>query len=365
MKKTRTSDVDMPVGKLKRVEDFLPPQDIIMNPTYKDLCARIKKELKHTTLQSQKLLQHQAVLRNWHVGRFVEQFARDSGATRQAKAKIIDDLAQDLHLQKRFVYDTCKFYRLYLKPPKDKNVSWTHYQHLITIDDVSRRGYWERRISRENIGSKVFAELLYKEKVGARMHVEVGRDKLKFTRGEPYLYRVMKVNFANARQPEMVIDCGFHVDVTQYMNKQLALQGGFLVRSVKGEDGYQIKRARNDNREKIYTYKAGLKRVVDGDTLDAHIDLGFGIRLSYRLRLRGVDTPELGTPRGAHAKEFVESRIKGCAFLVIKSYGLDMYGRYVVDVFCDADSEDVLQVAAQGRYLNQDLLDAGLANLWR
>lgn len=42
-----------------------------------------------------------------------------------------------------------------------------------------------------------------------------------------------------------------------------------------------------------YTYRAALDRVVDGDTYDMVIDLGFGVAFRTRIRLRGADTPEL------------------------------------------------------------------------
>ena len=45
----------------------------------------------------------------------------------------------------------------------------------------------------------------------------------------------------------------------------------------------------------MYTYKAKLDRVVDGDTVDAHIDLGFDITIHKRIRLAGIDTPESRT----------------------------------------------------------------------
>ena len=45
----------------------------------------------------------------------------------------------------------------------------------------------------------------------------------------------------------------------------------------------------------MYTYKAKLDRVVDGDTVDANIDLGFDISIHKRIRLAGIDTPETRT----------------------------------------------------------------------
>ena len=45
----------------------------------------------------------------------------------------------------------------------------------------------------------------------------------------------------------------------------------------------------------MYNYKAKLLRVVDGDTVDAEIDLGFKIFIKDRIRLMGIDTPESRT----------------------------------------------------------------------
>lgn len=59
----------------------------------------------------------------------------------------------------------------------------------------------------------------------------------------------------------------------------------------------------------MYTYKARLVRVVDGDTIDAEIDLGFNVLIRQRIRLFGIDTPESRTrdleekERGLAAKQ--------------------------------------------------------------
>lgn len=42
----------------------------------------------------------------------------------------------------------------------------------------------------------------------------------------------------------------------------------------------------------MYTYKAKLNRIIDGDTLDAEIDLGFGVFVKQRIRLYGIATPD-------------------------------------------------------------------------
>ena len=56
----------------------------------------------------------------------------------------------------------------------------------------------------------------------------------------------------------------------------------------------------------LYNYAATVNRVVDGDTLDLTVDLGFRIQHGLRLRLLGINTPELNTREGHVAKEFVQ-----------------------------------------------------------
>jgi micrococcal nuclease len=69
--------------------------------------------------------------------------------------------------------------------------------------------------------------------------------------------------------------------------------------------------------EPNYRYRAKLDRVVDGDTMDVVIDLGFYVELRERVRLAGIDTPEIYRvkkdnkeyKKGIEAKEYVERRL--------------------------------------------------------
>lgn len=88
----------------------------------------------------------------------------------------------------------------------------------------------------------------------------------------------------------------------------------------------------------MYHYKAFVTRVVDGDTFDARVDLGFGIYYQMRFRLRGIDTPETWRPKteaerehGMQATEFVNELIGGRE-IVIQTYKMGIYGRYECDV---------------------------------
>ena len=117
------------------------------------------------------------------------------------------------------------------------------------------------------------------------------------------------------------------------------------------------------SREMSYTYAATVDRVIDGDTLLVIIEAGFRIIVRDRLRLRGIDCPEVGTPEGDRAKRFVEKLLPAGAAIVLKSHKdrTDQHGRFVVDVFYKQGCEDPAAIIQDGTYLNQELLDKGYA----
>ena len=92
-----------------------------------------------------------------------------------------------------------------------------------------------------------------------------------------------------------------------------------------------------------YIYKAKLDRVVDGDTVDALIDVGFDIWFKKRIRFKGVDTWEsrtrnleekaLGLKAKARTKALLEKVSSNPGYFRIKSYGLGKYGRVLAEVF--------------------------------
>lgn len=90
--------------------------------------------------------------------------------------------------------------------------------------------------------------------------------------------------------------------------------------------------------------------VVDGDTIDVEIDLGFDISFSSRVRLAGIDTPESRTTNkaekvlGIEAKEYVKSKIKDAKEVIIKTEKMDSsekYGRILGWVFLDGSKVSI------------------------
>ena len=97
----------------------------------------------------------------------------------------------------------------------------------------------------------------------------------------------------------------------------------------------------------MYEYRCKVTRVVDGDTVDVDIDLGFGVWLhKERVRIYGIDTPESRTrdleekKYGLAAKEFVKEfvRDKGGSNIVLRTQKYDAkgkFGRILGDIIVD------------------------------
>lgn len=94
-----------------------------------------------------------------------------------------------------------------------------------------------------------------------------------------------------------------------------------------------------------YTYKANLANVVDGDTYDFALDLGFKIQNTIRVRLKGVDTNEIygvkkeseEYQKGKRQSEYVRDFLNSADEIIVKTFKDDTgkYGRYIAEVKAD------------------------------
>jgi micrococcal nuclease len=101
-------------------------------------------------------------------------------------------------------------------------------------------------------------------------------------------------------------------------------------------------------------------RVVDGDTIDVIIDLGFSIMFASRVRLAGIDTPESRTKDkaekalGLESKKYLADRLKAAKNIVIKTEKLDSsekYGRILAWLYVDGE----------GNSVNHEMIEKGYA----
>ena len=97
-------------------------------------------------------------------------------------------------------------------------------------------------------------------------------------------------------------------------------------------------------------YVKKVTKVVDGDTIDIDIDLGFDISFSSRVRLAGIDTPESRTSDkmekalGLEAKSYLKNAIDSAKSVVIKTEKMDSsekYGRILGWVYLDGSEKSI------------------------
>jgi micrococcal nuclease len=107
-------------------------------------------------------------------------------------------------------------------------------------------------------------------------------------------------------------------------------------------------------------YVRKVENVVDGDTIDVLIDLGFDILFQSRVRLAGIDTPESRTKDkaekalGLESKEYLKKRIMAAKNVVIKTEKMDSsekYGRILGWIYLDGE----------GNSLNTEMIEKGYA----
>tara|TARA_B100001175_G_C19283468_1_gene529957 strand:+ start:180 stop:569 length:390 start_codon:yes stop_codon:yes gene_type:complete len=116
-----------------------------------------------------------------------------------------------------------------------------------------------------------------------------------------------------------------------------------------------------------YIYRAKLDRVVDGDTVDALIDVGFDIWFKKRIRFKGVDTWEsrtrnleekkLGKLATERTRQLLEDVSSKPGYFRLKSYGLGKYGRVIGELF-------VMDKEGKQWNVNETLLAEGHAYIY-
>jgi len=160
---------------------------------------------------------------------------------------------------------------------------------------------------------------------------------LECIRAPLHSYALVDKSKAPCPRGGVVVDCGFNI-----------------WRKVKRSQIQGIGKA-------SYTYPAQVESVVDGDTIWAIIDCGFDTFIREKLRLHRIDTPELDTAPGEKARRYVRRVLKASPRIVVRIHSYDKYARYLADIFYLPGEISYERIRSDGLYLNQELLDKGLA----
>ena len=341
--------------------------------------AQLLKAIRAEIAAGKRLIQRAEALTNWGVGRHISKFILQGKGRAGYGKRVFEHLQDDLQIHKVTLHQAVKFYEMY---PKGivytcKQLEWSHHRALLALPDPSARRELIQKVIREKLNARQLQKEVARYKTD---HKAPAADqpipKLTVERGKLYTYRSVQAKkpsgqaclpAGRGKAKKVRIDCGFNVWRTIALVTPQKVSPDTLYTSIKtDDDSYRLQPAQSDPKE-LFTYKAELERVVDADTPWVVIDCGFETEVRQKLRLRGINAPELNTRLGRKAKRFVEKLLKPCPFIIVKTYKdrSDKYDRYLADIFYSPTELDPALVAATGEYLNQRLLDAGLAQVYK
>lgn len=320
---------------------------------YPRLKKAIAGELMSGAERVRRSYQEEVVRTAWNIGRILRGTLGLEDRPSAENAALVKRLSKDFGKSDSFFYDAAKFHRSYpTKAPVALSLS--HYSLLIRLEDPVKRLALEKKALAEGINAKdlrMFTRLdPWQVPAGGK------RTLLPVERGCLYHYRATN----KPVDGRMLIDIGFGIERDIRCNKAGSFHSGLIVRAVMEGEDYSAKISPFD-KSRLYTYAASLVRVIDGDTLIARVDLGFRTWITQTFRLRGIDAPEMTCALGQKARAEVKARLASCACLVIKTYKQEKYGRFLADVFYLKKTGDRERILRKGAFLNQELLDEGLA----
>lgn len=322
--------------------------------------SRLRKAIANELLSGaervRRTYREEVVRSTWNIGKILRQSLGFGNRPSPENAALIARLSKDFHRPDSFYYDAAKFNRLYPSRPL-RALSLSHYSLLIRITDSRKRLALEKKALNEDISAKDLR--MYTRLVPGLVSVGEKGAVLAVERGRLYHYRATNAPVDGT----VMIDIGFGIEREIRCDQGGGFYSGLIIRAARDKENYSAKISPFD-KSRLYTYAATLKRVIDGDTILARVDLGFRTWIIQAFRLRGIDAPEMTCALGQKAKAEVKFRLTLGASLVIKSYKQEKYGRFLADVFYKKGTEDREQILRMGAFLNQELLDKGLAVLY-
>lgn len=333
--------------------DVTDMSKVPLQSEYNALLKNLREEIDLGISGLREHARRQTIQTYWNVGRQVSAFLNDHPGT----AGLYEQLAEDTGIHHKTFYECVKVFRAYpaidLRRPV---LTWSHYRHLASISSKKERRMWETRVLKEQLPVKTLLTLLRQPSLPPLS----GRKKLKGPlRGKLYHYRLKSVANILTDKKELYVDCGFD----NYIRPPAAsarLVNKYVYASRKEEGRYALN-VTKESTAALYTYAATIEQIIDADTFLMLIDCGFGHYRREWVRLTHINAPEKDTIDGLRATRWVHAALKDCPFVIIRTHKTDRFSRYLIDLFFHPRAADPHTVAAKGAYLNQVMLDEGMA----
>jgi endonuclease YncB( thermonuclease family) len=330
-------------------------------PTYNRLRDQVGRIITSGGERAREAVEQEKVRTSWEVGQLLHEHLLEERERAEYGAQLLRRLADDLEVNVRRLYEMLELYRRFPMLRSSANLTYSHYVKLIAVGEGRAREFYADRAAAEHWSVRQLDEAIkaeaYEHAVGEAKAEEVQepeRSTFRPKRGRLYTYRLVQTSGG------LRVDLGFGIHCAAVPEGLEMARAGGVVESVR--EGGQYRLAVDlSRRPKLFTYRATVTQIIDGDTVWAEIDCGFGVWTRQKLRLRGIDAPELETAAGWRARSFINEVLKPVDEVVVTTSRADKYDRYLADLYYLAGAAAPERVLAEGRCLNQELLVRGLA----
>ena len=334
--------------------------------------ATLKARVRETLVLGQQQIEAARVITYWRTGWYIQTHIRlhTTGAERYGM-QVIERLGHDLDVDDTVLRRCVQFVEAMPQMFDAKKIcaarrkslplvassvagpaprlTWTHYRALLAVPDARRRHALLQEATRKEWSARELETRIRRQMLRSPIAKADGAKQITPLRGTPGLFQIKDV------EGTCYWDLGFESYRALTSAQARTFKAGDLVRlTAQGTLEPAPKEATPAN---LYTYDARLLRVVDGDTLWLLIHLGGIDWRKEKLRLRGIDCPELSTSAGEAAKRYVQAQLQRTTRLTITTTKPDQWDRYLSDVFlATATNEEI--------FLNNRLLETAHARLY-
>lgn len=268
-----------------------------LEPSVKRLAAQIQRVLTQARAKAEAAVGKISTRAYWQAGKFIEKNILQNKNRAGYGENLFLQLSGILRLSTTLLYDAHRFYKATPILRTSVKLTWSHQLALLQIENPDEKRLLEKSAEKSNWSVSELEKQIQKIKQTRRPKPSAP-SPFKPRRGRLSTWLV-RLPTQNSETP--ALDLGFYT-FRELSPAELSLYKEGAIVTLSGGRLKISEAAKNQ----LYTYEAELERVVDGDTLWVKIFLGFGIVARKKLRLRGIDCPELDTPAGKRAKKFVD-----------------------------------------------------------
>ena len=271
---------------------------VLSETQYAKLVREIRALIEEGRQRAAQSARQELVQTYWKIGeRISEEGLTQNAGYNQA---ILADLSEELAIDETTLLRCIHFFQTYNPATSSRNLTWSHYKHLLPLNDAAERKWYENLAETDELNVAELSHVIKKDRYSQSL--KGGGQKQ---------------------------------------------EAGSLDRPTKA----------------TYVYKAIVDRVIDGDTILLKVDLGFQVWKEQRVRLAGIDTPAMDEPEGQKAYRFVLNQLANVDFVMVKTNKIDIYGRYIGHIFYSTKNLSKDEIFLKGKYLNRELVTQGLAKV--